>query len=61
MSDSNRITAILAVMIVMLILIISAYNLGVVSVVSSCEHVSFFYYSDKVFECLPYKKGMLGK
>jgi hypothetical protein len=36
-----------------------SYDLGQKSIMLSCKHVSFFYYGDEIFECLPYKKGML--
>jgi hypothetical protein len=38
---------------------IIAYDKGQKDIIKSCEHTSFFYYSDKTFECLPYRKGML--
>jgi hypothetical protein len=36
-----------------------AYDFGQKSIVTACKKVTFFYYGDQTFECLPYKKGML--
>jgi hypothetical protein len=62
--DRDYITVVLLVVLVILLLLIDAavsWDMAQKSIISDCDHVSFFYNKDKSYECLPYKHGDLEK
>lgn len=57
-SLSNSIFSTLGIVVVMLVFMWLGFDAGQRNMIDSCEKASFFHYHDKVFECLPYKKGV---